>query len=857
MPTFDDNVGIRFLEVLSGYIRGSGRPMRGDDDAGRFSFALDIRIPRLREFLDADLHVATIAGGTLEWKPFVPRTQVHPGTAVLYRRDPEHPGRKFYDFKFTFPSGQGYDIRFEGQKVLKDDRRLDAAADMTTIFSTLFVGNDAIARGVLNVHIDELFRQMESIQATNASNEAEARAAEGAFFAFFNHATREIYPDLPMLLRHDRKLSTEEWRALRILLPVLLPKPLPADGPSVDEVIANLERFVANASPEQVGNIRNALQGAALALPLLDDLLDLRSIVATELRRRSRSPLRDVLEELHTLAVFPYYAHPKADALVGYERPSHIRRTPPTPALPVVLEPPDRVFDVVIAGSGPAGAVLADRLTAQGRSVLVIEEGPAVEEREIDADELLWTARLYKRSALQRANEPLSVLAPQHPSFMVLQGGCVGGGAVVNNTVCFRLQPSRLQEWRNAGFPLDESALDSGYDAIAQDLSIGPVSGRARRLNPAVAFIESALGPVRSPSSGDETMSGLQECLVNLEPIDDDGAGCIGVGLCNVGCGSERKRNALQVHLRRAAERDLTILPHARAREFSMNPEGTRVSSLTVTLRDGRNVLVRGKEFVLSCGPIGSSEVLLRTPGLQDRIRSDRLPVGRRFSANIGSPVFAFTDQLVNARPGLQIAHAYVPPDGSAGFIIETWYNPPGANALAMPGYLDLHHARMKRYARSVAAAPLVGTRAAGRITLRLGRPSIHLPIEVPEIDALAEGVGLLSSAFLTGGAMPVVAALGAGFEMRTGAEVARFRQELHALARNPRHRHLLRFGTGHPQGGNAMSEDPNIGVIGADFRVRDVENLRVCDGSIFPDSARVNPQWTILALAHLCAEGM
>jgi cholesterol oxidase len=74
------------------------------------------------------------------------------------------------------------------------------------------------------------------------------------------------------------------------------------------------------------------------------------------------------------------------------------------------------------------------------------------------------------------------------------------------------------------------------------------------------------------------------------------------------------------------------------------------------------------------------------------------------------------------------------------------------------------------------------------------------------------------------------------------------------ALARNDRHRHLLRFGTGHPQGGNAMSDDPTIGVVEHDFRVRGVDNLRVCDGSVFPDSARVNPQWTILALADRCA---
>jgi choline dehydrogenase-like flavoprotein len=854
--SFGDDVGIRLRETLTGFVRGAGRRLRGEDEAGRFVLDVTLEIERLRDFLGADRHVARIAGGSVEWKPFVARTPIAGGEVVLFRRDPRARRRSVHELRFTFPSGHGYDIAFEGSQALRADGPSDAAVDLTTMAVVLRVGDGPIARGILNTPIQTLLRQLDAIEVARVDHDAEAAAARTAFFDFFNDEVRAVYPDAPRILRDERRLSDEERRALRVCLPLMLPRPLPANGPSIDEVIAQLERFIGSARAEQLEGIRNALRAAALILPLADDILNLRRIAAAELRRKSRSPLYDALEQLHTLAVFPFYSHPKVDDIVRYRRPTHVRRLP-QPSLPVAADPPDRVYDVVIAGSGPAGSVLAHRLSAAGRSVLVLEEGPYVPERDIDADELQWTARLYKRSALQRANEPRSILDTQIPGFQVLQGGCVGGGGVVNNAVCFRLEPRRLRDWQNVGFPLDAAALDPAYDAIARDLSIGPVSATARKLNPAFRYLEDTIGPVRTPDAGAPTSPGLWECLVNLEPDDGQERGCLGLGLCNVGCGSERKRNALQVHLREAAAGDFTIVPHARATQLTMNAAGTRVEGIAVTLRDGRRVVVRGREYVLSCGPVGSSEVLLRTAGLQQRIRSGSLPVGRRFSANVGSPLFAVVDDEVNAAPGLQIAHAYVPPDGNAGFVLETWYNPPAGNAAAMPGFMDVHYERMKLYSRTVSAAPLVGTRAIGRIGLRDDRATIDLPIETPEIDAIAAGLGLLAGAFLAGGAMECIGAVGWGFEIRVPDDVGRFRAELRDLARNGRHRHLLRFGTGHPQGGNAMSDDPAIGVVGGDFRVRGVDNLRVCDGSVFPDSARVNPQWTILALADRCAAGM
>jgi choline dehydrogenase-like flavoprotein len=59
---------------------------------------------------------------------------------------------------------------------------------------------------------------------------------------------------------------------------------------------------------------------------------------------------------------------------------------------------------------------------------------------------------------------------------------------------------------------------------------------------------------------------------------------------------------------------------------------------------------------------------------------------------------------------------------------------------------------------------------------------------------------------------------------------------------------------TAHPQGGNCMSANPNIQAVDTEFRVRGWQNLYVADGSLFPTSVTVNPQWTIQALAWMAS---
>jgi choline dehydrogenase-like flavoprotein len=76
----------------------------------------------------------------------------------------------------------------------------------------------------------------------------------------------------------------------------------------------------------------------------------------------------------------------------------------------------------------------------------------------------------------------------------------------------------------------------------------------------------------------------------------------------------------------------------------------------------------------------------------------------------------------------------------------------------------------------------------------------------------------------------------------------------LNAICQDPDY---ITLGTGHPQGGNVLGADPKRGVVDPNFKVHNFDNLHICDASVFPTSLTVNPQLTVMSLAHYAASRM
>jgi choline dehydrogenase-like flavoprotein len=602
---------------------------------------------------------------------------------------------------------------------------------------------------------------------------------------------------------------------------------------SPEQIAKNVDRYLATLNARGKARVQLALVALTVwpvltlrpPLPALSPSTRKRFLekrfIEDVAARRVFQPLRPIVQVIirtgAQMSYLGYYGDRRSWPSIGYtpyqDRHPDGRAAapsdPPAPPLRCLAAPPRARYETLVIGSGAAGSILALRFAQAGRRVLVLERGPHVDPRDFTDDEVDQYLRLYNEGALQLAT---------NFSLQVLQGMCVGGGTTINNALC--LPPPRpvLEDWAQRG--VDPAALEAGIAEIRSLLEVTPI--REATTTPAARRFAKAVRELGLPGE-------LELMEANIT------AACRGTGYCNIGCAYGAKRAALDALLPLAqAEHGLELM--ADVEVVQILTDGDRAVGVVGRHGpSGERFSIAADEVVVAAGPIGSSWLLQRSG-----LGGDRVGEGLHF--NINSPLTADFPDPVDAFAGIQMSHAYVAPGAPPDYLVETWFNPPATQALAMPGWFDRHFHNMDRYRHMACAGVLVGTTTPGRVKPTWEGPEIEYTASKADRDRLVEGLRMAGRIWLHAGAERVMPTTFAWQEYRTAAS-------LDGLAPSIRETGDLLMTSAHPQGGNAIGD-----VVDEDFLVRGFANLWLCDASVFPSSVHVNPQLTVMGMAQYAA---
>ena len=500
-----------------------------------------------------------------------------------------------------------------------------------------------------------------------------------------------------------------------------------------------------------------------------------------------------------------------------------------------------RNVDVCVIGSGAAGAIIAQKLSAAGKSVVLLEkggyyDGESMNQRESDMISLLW-----KNSGANFTSNLKIAIA---------QGSCLGGSTVINDAVCFRIPDLVMQQWNDLGVNISKQEWDAALNEVSARINVSKVTNEelnqnAKKLQEACSITQVNGKPITQHSVNDR----------NCGPswTDNSLQSCVQCGFCHLGCHYDTKQSMLVTYIHDALQSndDFTVYCNCDIQKIihsngiASGVEGCFVDNAG---NEKYRIRVNANVVIVSAGAIASSN-LLQKSGIANK------NIGEGLALHPAPFVMGhFTEKIYGNRgiPMSYTCHEFGVTNNvkKGGFLIESIFLPIFQMALAIPSF-GLDHARlMAEYNNYTLAGIMVRDDSVGRIVKTFGdNPQVLYNLTRETLGDMARGMSLLARMWFDVGADYVISSHSDVPEIRSINDIPKL---VKAIQDNP---DGLRVGSAHPQGGNRMGDDPEKAVVDSDCRTFGFKNLYVCDASVFPTALGVNPQLTIMALAALTAD--
>ena len=503
--------------------------------------------------------------------------------------------------------------------------------------------------------------------------------------------------------------------------------------------------------------------------------------------------------------------------------------------------------DVVVVGSGAGAGVVAAELARAGRSVVVVEAGPFVDEVTMPRDELDAFGRLYLNHGL---------LSTWDGAITMLAGSGVGGGTLVNWMTSLDAPAEVRAEWvRDHGLDgLDGPEWTADVEAVEREMGVAPV--------------------VVVPPKDELIRRGAAELGWDADVIRRNGTDCGDCGSCPFGCRRGTKQSGIRAHLAEAARHGAVVLDRARVLSLvrpggAGTGAGESVAGVVGSLGpadpsapiagEPRRFTVQAKQVVLAAGA-------LRSPAIVQASRIGHADVGRYLRIHPVPVLGALMDDPVDMWRGtMQAVRSMEFGQDEAGrrrYVIESAPGHLGLLALVLPWEGAIAHAELLARARHF--APLIAvTRDGGEGRVRLtkaGRVRIDYRLDDAGRATLRHALVSMARLARAAGAAEILAVSmpierhlvdGAGDEPR---RYAAFERRLAALDFSP---HRGTVASAHQMGTIRMGADPAThpaderGRVRADSRGSIIRGLYVADSSTFPTGLGVNPMATVMAMAR------
>lgn len=497
--------------------------------------------------------------------------------------------------------------------------------------------------------------------------------------------------------------------------------------------------------------------------------------------------------------------------------------------------------DYVIVGAGAAGSVVARRLVDAGRSVVILEAGPADDRDEI-ADPLGSFALFGSDNDWAFSTVPQAEIGDR--TLYQPRGKSLGGSTILNGMLYVRGSASDYDGWADAGASgWSWSDVEPYFRKL--EAFDGPNPGRLRGTDGPTAVQHH---PTPDPLSRAFVDSAV---LAGAPFVDDYNAGdSRGASFTQSTIHDGRRVTAWRAYVGPVARHpNLVVITGSTVVRIVV--KRGRATGVEFEQEGRRRFASATSEVILTAGVFGSPHLLLLSGiGPKEELEArgistvlDLPGVGKNLRDHVASPVI-WEGRSPVPPPTTSGVEAHVISDGTADALVQ-----PDRQSILVGSVFTVREGELPAAGHGFTAlAMLLHPRSAGTVSLQAADPHVPPAIDPAvlsdprDVDSIVAHIRFLRAVAGDGPLSELIAA-----EVQPGP----------SLTTDEQLREYVRasLDSGHHQVGTARMGSDRDAVVDSHLRLRGIDGLRVADASVMPLPPAGNTVGPVLMIGERAAD--